>query len=444
MTDISPIVGYINPVGGNDLTGIPNNTALPYKTIDGFYSQQRPLNPDIILTAEVTQGSVSMDLISYSGLVVTNPSKNASLLIKGKIGQTIVLNTTFFAIDPTLLLPKDLSASDVPVIRTEVIFFIDNGNMLVIAEENTDITTPNAERIIFEHTGTTDIREFGGNMTVNRPGVIHRAGVSFYSTLSSVITIPTTCSFYREGPTTIETTIIKTGNVTLSLNPLPVPPGRTVGLIIQRKGFVGGNGDLFLFSRQSIPNYTIIAKEESSLVSATPDGSTQITGGTIKSDVDGEVYLTNIPDVNITNLNLVNVIPFEDQSTAQSADYTLVQDYDSYNNSGSIFRRPHLITTDYTHTQFDGNVFMVDASAGNITITIPPGVVSNERLFQYKRIDQSKHSVTITSKNGIDGKRRIYLNPKRCSCKHRKILKQHLPYVELYGYSEKIYIFNRT
>jgi len=148
-----------------------------------------------------------------------------------------------------------------------------------------------------------------------------------------------------------------------------------------------------------------------------------------------QIFLTNIPGIDISNVNLSGDIkPFPDDIIENSSDFNMQLDSNSYYNSGSIFRRPNIITQDYTHTQFDGVVFLVNASQNDITITIPIGDISDNRIFEYKRVDRSDHIVKITSVNKIEGHRNIYLD--RVSCKSN-----NNSYIRLYGYNDNIYIF---
>lgn len=145
------------------------------------------------------------------------------------------------------------------------------------------------------------------------------------------------------------------------------------------------------------------------------------------------IYLSNTPYI-ATGLNLDAVIPFTSDAVQDGSEYSFTQSNDSYNNSGSIFRRPIIITSNYTLTQFDGNIFLINATNGNIIITIPVGCISKNRLMEFKRIDSTSNSVTIVSPGGIDNCKEYKLNLCR---KHPK----KLSYIGLYGDGIKLYIF---
>ena len=117
-------------------------------------------------------------------------------------------------------------------------------------------------------------------------------------------------------------------------------------------------------------------------------------GTLLNANPSQPMYLSSTPCI-VTGLNLVSVIPFMTDAVQDGSEYTLTQDNDSYNNSGSIFRRPVNIIADYTLKQFCGNVFLVDASSGDIIITIPVGDVSKGRLMKFKR--KIRHLIRLPS-----------------------------------------------
>ena len=149
-----------------------------------------------------------------------------------------------------------------------------------------------------------------------------------------------------------------------------------------------------------------------------------------------EGFVTNSPDVNIEDPNLVNFELHEDIQE-DDLDYSNTYKYNSYSNSGSIFRDVKVLDSDYTHTRFDGNVFVVDATNGNIVITVPTDVLEN-RLLTYKRIDNSRNRVTIVTPKGIDNKANYNLKNK-CYNEETKKFK-HLGKVQLVGHEGKLWI----
>ena len=150
---------------------------------------------------------------------------------------------------------------------------------------------------------------------------------------------------------------------------------------------------------------------------------------------NAEVYLpTDIIGTIINSKVISNQISEPDE-----LDYNNKFMSNSYNNNGSIFRKVKLITADYVHDKFDGNVFAVDATNNDITITIPTDALE-DRLFIYKRIDNSGNTVTIVTPNGIDGKSNYKLNNK---CKNKKNGEyRKLGRVQLVGYNCKLWIIN--
>lgn len=446
MGDVSDIVGYIGerppcippdcPPPGPAL----NDPRRPYATIDEFYNEFRPLYPAEILTAQLIGGNYQMNREEYIGLIVTNPAKNATVTIPGRIGETVLLSLVRFSADLTVVLPKDLRPiEDVPVIRTSI-FLFDLGYSLTISEvDGTDTYKDglNTKRIIFEHTDITDIRERGGLIIINRAGTVHRAGTRFYSDVQNGIDITTNCSFYLQGPDTVEASVNFPTNTRITLH--NVSNDQSIRAFVigrQTDSLIDGNLLFFALNFRPEDRYKIHSQGSFTSRRLVAVSNFDVQGGTIQSDTEGQIYLTDAPNADIKNVNLVNVIPFDGKVASETADYTIIQEYNSYNNSGSIFRKDHLITTDYTHTQFDGNVFLIDASKNNIRIVIPGGAISDQRLFRYKRIDRSSNSVVITAENRIEGKRKISLRNRDCQ--------KSLPYVELYGANDKIYIFSRS
>ena len=70
---------------------------------------------------------------------------------------------------------------------------------------------------------------------------------------------------------------------------------------------------------------------------------------------------------------------------------------------------------EYTSAQTltaDNYLVIVNASTGNITITLPPAVNHKNRIYTIKKIDSSGNSVTIdaNSSEKIDGEQTVVLN----------------------------------
>ena len=175
-----------------------------------------------------------------------------------------------------------------------------------------------------------------------------------------------------------------------------------------------------IYNKKSVDqSYNLINILGGSIINSTPDKL--------------KLSLTNYPS-NIDNVNLVDVDKFAyneslEISPENYSNYNLTNDTNSYDNSGSIFMKCKLITSNYTHAKFDGYNFIIDASKSDILITVPEDVLNN-RTFQYKRIDCSRYRVKIITKNGIDNCKEYNLN-----YRGRK-----LPKVKLIGYGGKLWI----
>nr|WP_199002804.1 hypothetical protein [Flavobacterium sp. ASV13] len=89
------------------------------------------------------------------------------------------------------------------------------------------------------------------------------------------------------------------------------------------------------------------------------------------------------------------------QSSVSEADNLIVADpatgvlRTTSNSSVTGMRNIIRKTSNYTIAPATDNVILVDAASNNVTITVPPGVVTG-REFTIKRVDTSANDVTIT------------------------------------------------
>jgi hypothetical protein len=438
MEPISTIVGFIDPIGGKNSEAQPNNPELAYQSIDFFYDQQRLLHPDVILTARITRSQAILERDSYSGIIFDRDGTTASLAIRGRLKQTIVLKDTYYNITLNIVLPADtVNTQDVPVFRTEGIFFLQG--TITIAEEN--LTGFNADRIIFEHTGITELRDVNSNIIMNRSGIIHRAGITFQGVFPAFLRMTFLSNFLHEGPETSPESIVRQiGPSRAEIRGVPTGgPCRTNGFFIRIKGIIYYWGSqtalkISVDGRLSPFNPAFAFNQAKCSISSTAkihpnqehtEVGVRIVDAVFESETEG-FSLSSVMGTNIHNVNLINIIPFPNDTVAETSEYTLVQNFSSISNNGSTLHKPHLITTDYVHTQFDGYVFMIEATTKDITITIPSAPVSNDRTFQYKRIDYTNHQVTIKM-----GTKSFRMNHGRSD--------RYLPSMTIYGYDDTIW-----
>jgi hypothetical protein len=158
----------------------------------------------------------------------------------------------------------------------------------------------------------------------------------------------------------------------------------------------------------------------------------------LNEKVNSEFYLVN-SEANITNSSIIN-------GRIDSPNFVGDRNklyYDFNNNrgtkhhTGSLYHMPTIITTDYIHTEFDGTIFLVDASNKNeLNIIIP--INTTERYITYKRIDTSEAVVYINYEGGIDGYGSTYKLDKNV-CGHKGTKKLY-SVLNLYVYNGKAYI----
>lgn len=145
---------------------------------------------------------------------------------------------------------------------------------------------------------------------------------------------------------------------------------------------------------------------------STDTNTVKVSGGTLINNSPDYIRasITNFP-MDIHNVNLIDFKLFKEPNTniEHESNYNITRKYNSYENSGSIFRLVKIISSDYIHTLDDGETFFVDASNNNITIHVPTDVLNN-RLFLYKRIDMSDHIVKIITPKGIEHEKFYLLN----------------------------------
>ena len=447
--------------------------------------------------AKIGKPPISLNLaspISYDLLIISNPNKNATLTVNGVINNSLLISSVQFNIDVTIFVPFTPyipNVGDAPVIIISDFFDMGPGYTLNILGSNLSELSQTRDIIVSNgFLNTRDINADGSSIQLNIP-----FSTVFVNNFIAIMTSQgsqtlSTFSHYVSIDTTDETLVLDLITPRVSYATLPAPPPivlanpkcddflayifdgqvtqHNVNRLIIASVFTAdilpaayavgwafyklGNCpspvpkkkrthvDLIRFyevpkrktfikaiSRESI--FKALISEQVTVSMPTFQGA-----GTLSNvNPSQPIYLSNTPYI-ATGLNLLAVIPFMTDTVQDGSEYALTQNNDSYNNSGSIFRRPVNIIADYTLKQFCGNVFLVNASLGDITITIPVGDISKDRVMEFKRTDSTSNSVTIISPGGIDDYKIYKLN----------ICKKHsgkLPYVRLYGDGVKLYVF---
>ena len=486
---LDPINGIdpVPPTQQNILNQI--NTGIPFKTLDYLYTNFRvyyPVETLTVLSVDIVLGSVSMSLFDqpYELLILSNSNYNALVTIQGSIGQSIQVDSVIFDVNLNINVPFDpyqLGITDVPVVTSKD-FFIASRIFNILGE---DTTNPSKSRDIIDSEGfvlTYNIDYVNSTIDLNIP-YSTVFGIHFFGYLLKQASImigghSSNATGYPENvgltitvqKTNLEFQVLPDSGKIIDAKCDPaVYKGVATGLLIASVLIITlpvTVPSLFLMAQicglplkekkpeQLTPSvklekiraslskdkYKVFMKagfiDSGILLQPQPEVTTIQGPGTVEFVGTSTMYLTNF-DVTVLGVNLVDVTPFPSESIMESSEYNLIQDNDSYNNSGSIFRRAHVITSNYTLTQFDGEVFLVDASAGSITITIPIGDISNNRLMEFKRIDGTNNNVSITSPGGIDGYKVYKLDTKKCKdgCKPKK-----LAYIRLFGDGTKLWI----
>lgn len=106
--------------------------------------------------------------------------------------------------------------------------------------------------------------------------------------------------------------------------------------------------------------------------------------------------------------------------------YNVYKDNTSTAVTSSLYVKPVTISSDYTHTEDDGTLFLISNNDNSIIITIPPPDMNQPegRIFEYSRLNScSKGDIIIESTALISGKERVTL------CKYMKIVQYKDTYV---------------
>ena len=482
------IIGYINPICGNDETAVPCDPSLPYATIDFFYNQQRLLNPDAELTAEVQNHLVALNGVFYTFLNVTNPSKNARLSIRGREDGSILFNAVTLQIDTDILVPE-INNTEEPIIRTGTSFEVQGGYRFNVINELLNFNNP-INRAAFDHNGFNldDIEYPPGRVFIRQSRseimttllVIHERGIAIDIDFPILMEVLNTNIYYLGNEDQLDKNFVLNENATFNYHSSGVvspfqepvfsgtqcisnPPSQesiysqlSGNITLQGDYAIGPNGQSWRFYTELVPQTVQNRSKENrmafyekyknhpdpyvkEMISKMQNGdiptTRMIQGGTVINKANnGTAFLTNAEDMNVVNVNCDDVVPFEDESVQKQSEYILQQESNSINYSGSTFQQGKLINSvEYTHTQFDGTTFIIDNSQHDVTIFIPIGMISNDRYFQYKLLYQTDNKVIIRSPGLVDGKKKLVLR-RDGKCNHGSAL--------LYGFNNTILIMN--
>ena len=480
------IIGYINPICGNDETAVPCDPSLPYSTIDFFYNQQRALNPDAELTAEVQNHLVALNGVFYTFLNVTNPSKNARLSIRANPDESILFNAVTLQIDTDILIPE-VNNTEGPVVRTGTSFEVQGEYLFNVIDELLNFNNP-INRIAFNHDGfTLDDIEYPPSRVFIRQSrseirtsllTTHEGGIVIDMDFPMLMEIRTDNTYYSDSINTISNNFITDENLNINTHGSEVgirdcitcnqtcPPGYALVKKLQFPGLskawiwscqpvvvfddktFGTAGAKATMVKNCGEGFDVkmvaekykdhpdpqVKKLVNKILNDEMEPMSLIQGGTFKSNDPQNVFLTNDEDISVVNVNCDDVIPFDGESIQKETEYIMQQNSNSINYSGSTFQQGKLINSQvYTHTQFDGTTFLIDNSQHDVTIFIPVGVISNDRYFQYKLLHVSDNKVTIRSSGLVDGKKKLILR-RDGKCNHGA--------AKLYGFEGKILIMN--
>lgn len=413
---MSTIQCSVNPTIGNDDTGRPyenNKPILSYKTLEGCIGQNSD-NDGRKLTCLCTGGRVTLgDSDRYANITLFGI--DSDLTINTMDDTSIEFVNISINMDTTVVTRN--TGITIPAIITSGLFSVIDGNALNLVSTSTD---PNiVARPVFQHNGQVAINNTSGRIdSPNSDIIVHLGGtgtIGFFD----VMNVTPKFKLYVEKPG--DQIIIdgrKFRDVTLNIHENTtvlktlVEPAIAVLLIVIA---ATTPFSVFVPFRLFINSLTLGPPPEQrprfSLVSAPGkvsafenDNKVFISGGTIINGTPEmlDVFASDIPS-NLNKVNLIDAEAFSNNTLALGSDYNISNETNSYNNSGSIFRKVRVLNDNYTHTLDDGYNFLIDASIKNIIIDVPTDVLES-RTFQYKRIDFTNHIVRIFSPKGIDDK----------------------------------------
>jgi len=401
-------------------------------------------------------------LLSGNDFSVTDIISSPELINRGRI--------IIFSFNGLILIDNDdgtidVSSRDVIVIQGDVITYINGFSEMLTTDH---FILNNLHPGAFSHTGDSKSIDWTYNV-LDRPAVNVKKNITHangfiwpfvatgpvgmvLSLLAVILGGPHPKIEVNTGSTKLSTNTASTNLLVSTASPqidffayqkitILVPPNKSVNNKNKNK----------IFKLEDYKGKASILLKKFKLNAILEEDEVSITGTFLRNSSPDflNAYVTNAPadvttlslhDVEILSPEVVtNLVPTQ-LSVLEGLDYNNKFESNSYNNNGSIFREVKLIQSNYTHTRFDGNVFVVDASGGNIFITIPVDTLKN-RLFTYKRIDTSNNSVIITTPNGIDLKKSYKLKNKSCD-KTGKASKKHklLGRVKLVGYNDKLWV----
>ena len=195
---------------------------------------------------------------------------------------------------------------------------------------------------------------------------------------------------------------------------------------ISKLGFIDGVGKTIFNIGNTIVNGFEAIDQAVELVKKliifTNDGATVILDGSLFTAISTSIFGFLLPDQN----SIIDILSpsmyiknkkysiTNDQfgsSFTQPIHTDLILPNGSTFNTGSDLNSVVTIKVNYTHYQYDGKYFLVDASKGDIVITIPPVGTSmaddkwSGRSIVYKRIDFTKNKVNIVNQRGSFDKR---------------------------------------
>lgn len=415
---------YFDSITGSDATGQINDDQKPFKTIlAGYTAAKSQIGPTAELNLILQQGDFDMPNLNsgWNFFYISDQNGGTTLTVEG----TNTFRVAIFDTDITI----KLSHNNFFGINYSGLFQFKEGNTMTIEYTPGRVSSNNS---VFNGTSDSSIIIEGNvNFAMNGhplPQFILTDGdidSTFPDAICKGISFNNEHGFIEsDGDSIIIDNSTKTGGIS-SLIQIEISDGAfsspfqyVLGAITTIVSYQNVNIRVEPSNTSGTAvTFIAVAIKSASLSKRVPKGVSKVcierqinfNNTTINFQPlipEDKFFLTNIDDFTAITTDLINVdlppvaqMDFTPENNA--ALYTVSHDYSSINFSGAFISQPKIITKNFTHQLYDGMLFYIDASHGNILINLINDIPG--RIIIYKRIDKTNNSVTIRSPNRFDG-----------------------------------------